>query len=74
MCLSLSLTNGTISYSDSLGVDSVATHSCDTNYTLNGDITRTCQNDGTWSGLAPTCEGIHADSIAIAALLNAFGL
>ena len=58
VCLSLSLTNGMISYSDpTLGVGSVATHSCDTFNTLNGRSTRTCQSDGIWSGSAPTCEG-----------------
>ena len=58
VCPSLSLINGTISYSDpTLGVGSVATHSCDTGYTLNGGSTRTCQSGGIWSGSAPTCEG-----------------
>ena len=58
VCPSLSLTNGMISYSDpTLGEDSVATHNCDTSYTLKGDSTRTCDSDGTWSGSAPTCKG-----------------
>ena len=58
VCLSLSLTNGTTFYSDpTLGVDSVATHICDTGYTLNGGSTRTCQSDGIWSGSNSTCEG-----------------
>ena len=35
---------------------SVATYTCDTGYNLNGDDTRTCQADGTWSGVEPTCE------------------
>ena len=52
------LTIGTISYSDNtLGVDSVATYSCDAGYAPKGDITRTCLSGGTWSGSAPTCEG-----------------
>ena len=57
VCLSLPpLANGMISYSDPpQGVGSVATHSCDTSYTLNGGSTRTCQSDGTWSGSAPNC-------------------
>ena len=58
VCPSLSLTNGTISYSDpTLGVGSVATHSCDTGYILNGKRNRTCQSYGNWSGSAPTCKG-----------------
>ena len=57
-CQSLSLTNGMISYSDlTRGVDSIATHSCDAGYTLNGGSNRTCQSDGTWSGSSPACEG-----------------
>ena len=60
LCRSLSLTNGMISYSDpTLGVGSVATHSCDTGYTLIGGSTRTCQSDGTWSGSEITCEGVY---------------
>ena len=58
VCLSLSLTNGMISYSDPPhGLGSVANHSCDTGYTLNGGSTRTCQSGGTWSGSNSTCEG-----------------
>ena len=60
MCPSLSLTNGMVSYSDpTLGEDSVATHSCDTGYTRNGESTRTCRSGGTWSGSASTCEGAY---------------
>ena len=58
VCPSLSLTNGVISYSDpTLGLDSIATHSCDTGYALNGGSTRTCESYGTWSGSFSTCEG-----------------
>ena len=50
------LTNGTIFYSDpTLGVGSVATHNCDTGYTLFGESSRTCQRIRTWSGSVPTC-------------------
>jgi hypothetical protein len=35
---------------------SKATYSCNTGYTLNGSTMRTCQNDGTWDGTAPTCD------------------
>ena len=63
------LTNGMISYSDptlDVGNDSgVATHSCDTGYTLNGGSTRTCQSNTTWSGSAPTCEGTQLMSVLI---------
>ena len=58
VCPSLSLVNGIVSYSDpTLGEDSVATHSCDPGYTLNGGSTRTCQSGGTWKGSALACKG-----------------
>ena len=57
-----SLTNGDIDYggagsTNSRPVDTVATYTGDTGYTLNGDTTRTCGSDGVWSGLASTCQG-----------------
>ena len=52
------LINGRISYSDpTLGMDSVATHSCHTGLFLDGNSARTCQTNGNWSGSAPVCEG-----------------
>ncbi len=56
-----SLANGIINYggagsTDSRPVNTVATYTCDTGYTLNGGSTRTCGSDGVWSGLAPTCQ------------------
>ncbi|XP_064386185.1 CUB and sushi domain-containing protein 1-like isoform X2 [Halichondria panicea] len=57
VCLSLpTLTNGVISYSDeSRSDDTVATHTCNTGYTLSGGTTRTC-GSGVWSGSPPTCQ------------------
>ncbi len=56
-----SLTNGTISYNgagstNNRPLDPVATYTCDTDYTLNGNTTRTCGSDGMWSGSAPVCQ------------------
>ncbi len=36
--------------------NTVATFTCDTGYTLNGGITRTCGSDGVWSGSTPVCQ------------------
>ena len=33
-----------------------ASYSCDPEYDLSGAQTRTCGQDGTWSGQEPTCE------------------
>ena len=44
-------------------VDTVATYTCDTGYTLNGGTTRTCGSDGVWSGSAPVCQGIYNDIV-----------
>ncbi len=53
-----SLTNGDIDYGgagspDSRPVNTVATYTCVTGYTLPGGTTRTCGSDGVWSGLDP---------------------
>lgn len=42
-----------------------ATYSCNTNYILSGDRTRTCQNDGSWSVEAPTCERLGMFILAL---------
>ncbi len=59
VCLSLPApNNGIVSYSDpTLGLNTVATYTCETDYILYGDTTRTCESDGNWNGDAPTCEG-----------------
>ena len=64
MCPSLSLINGTISYSDpTLGVGSVATHTCDVGYALSGNLRRTCT--GMWSDSSPSCEGICMSALRL---------
>ena len=42
-----------------------ATFTCDANYemTADGDATRTCQQDGTWSGTQPRCVGMYHEKI-----------
>lgn len=32
-----------------------AKYTCQENYKLNGDSSRTCRSNGTWDGRAPTC-------------------
>ncbi|XP_064386457.1 CUB and sushi domain-containing protein 3-like [Halichondria panicea] len=49
-------TNGVISYNMGTAnlrpVDTVATYTCVTGYTLDGDTTRTCGSDGVWSSFS----------------------
>ncbi|XP_078661525.1 P-selectin-like [Branchiostoma floridae x Branchiostoma belcheri] len=50
-------TNGALSGPSSYTVNQVFTFTCDTGYDLVGGTSAvTCQDDGTWSGTAPTCE------------------
>ncbi len=55
------LMNGGITYTDGLvdsrPINSIATFTCDNGYTLTGGSFRQCQNAGTWSATAPTCQG-----------------
>ena len=37
---------------------SVASYECDTGFSLVGNMERTCQDDGEWSGTDPTCNGM----------------
>ena len=39
-----------------LNPGSTATYTCDEGFELNGVETRTCQSDGTWSDVPPTCD------------------
>ncbi|KAL4232596.1 hypothetical protein ACF0H5_007286 [Mactra antiquata] len=41
----------------------IATYSCDSGFELDGVIERTCQSDGTWSGVAPTCERLNCGNL-----------
>ncbi len=57
MCPSLEpLTNPRVSYSNLiLGVNTVATYTCEAGYTLDRYNTRTCGSNGVWSGSDPSC-------------------
>ena len=49
--------NGTVDTSQGSLLGAVATYSCDPSFTLVGTATRQCQEDETWSGESPTCQG-----------------
>ena len=47
--------NGQVTFSNGFMIGSVATYECSQGFTLEGDVTQTCQADGTWSGVPATC-------------------
>ena len=47
--------NGDVLYCDTR-LHSVAIYTCYNGYNPIGDVTRTCQEDGTWTGKEPVCE------------------
>ncbi|XP_060586065.1 P-selectin-like [Ruditapes philippinarum] len=52
-------TDGSVTLSSN-GITTVATYSCDAGTTLNGDSSRTCRTDSTWTNNAPTCTSCPA--------------
>ena len=48
--------DGSMTYSSGTTFQSVTTFDCDTGYTLDGDSTRTCQANATWSNSTPSCK------------------
>lgn len=38
------------------GVGGMAIYSCEFGFALDGDMTRTCQENGQWTGSAPVCQ------------------
>jgi len=49
--------------------NSHAVYSCATGYSMSGSNLRTCQADGTWSGLVPTCSIVNCPSLTAASPL-----
>ena len=48
-------TDGSVQYTG-LTPGSVATYTCNDGYQAVGEVTRTCETDGTWTGDPPVCE------------------
>jgi CUB/sushi domain-containing protein len=44
---------------------SMATYSCNTGYTIEGENIRNCQSDGDWSGIIPTCNPVICPALTI---------
>ena len=45
--------NGAVT--DNTEIGSQANYNCEPGYYLYGDSSRTCQNDGNWTGIEPRC-------------------
>ena len=58
------ISNGAVDLSRGTKFKCTAVYGCNTGYVLNGIVARTCQEDQTWSGTEPTCDGmfIHIHS------------
>ena len=61
-CDTQGLTNGYISTSGDTIFNSTINISCDTGYELDGSSTLTCQENGTWNDVFPTCEIVNCSS------------
>lgn len=60
ICEELVLTNGVVVTPMDISFimeGTMAEHTCNENYKLEGNKFRTCQNNGMWSGSAPVCKG-----------------
>ena len=57
--------NGQVDVSGGTAIGDTANYQCNEHFQLKGDNTRTCQEDGTWSGTAPTCLGKHTGTLGI---------
>ncbi|RLB47662.1 MAG: hypothetical protein DRJ42_24965 [Deltaproteobacteria bacterium] len=56
-------TDGSVA-SDGTTFGSTGTYTCDTGFMLIGDSSRTCQDDGTWSGMEPTCAVVDCGALS----------
>eukprot|EP00045_Choanoeca_perplexa_P018469 m.292733 g.292733 ORF g.292733 m.292733 type:complete len:3199 (-) comp17828_c0_seq1:4442-14038(-) len=59
--LTNSLGNGTVTQTSSI-FPSTATHTCNSGYTLTGNVRRSCTTAGAWDGSAPQCVGLPCES------------
>ena len=58
MCPLLSIDDGEVTYSDDSRIEgTVATYDCNVGFEISGNTMRTCQENGSWDGSEPTCEG-----------------
>ena len=60
LCTDPGIANSSYTVSDDFRIGSVVSYSCNTGFIYTaGYLTRTCQVDGTWDGVFPTCLGLY---------------
>ena len=57
--------NGLVDTSQGTTLDQVANYSCNNGYLLVGNMTRTCQVDGMWSGTEPFCRKFNYNLVCL---------
>ena len=57
--------NGQFDHTAGTALGQTTNYRCNTGYNLVGDITRTCQSSGNWSGTAPTCQGVYVCKLTL---------
>lgn len=62
--------NGSVTTPSGTTFGEIATYACNPMYTLTGTATRTCQADGQWSGVAPTCNPCVVQSTTLTAVTS----
>lgn len=55
VCDQLNLEDGLIQQTEGNRAGSVATHTCNSGFSLSGDMERTCQSNGVWTGAVASC-------------------
>ena len=57
-CEELVITNGNVDFDVGQSVEgAIATYTCNSGFTLSGNLKRLCGNNGQWNGTDPRCEG-----------------
>ena len=64
--------NGAVDLSDGSLVGAVAIYTCDPSFRLIGEDSRVCQENGSWGGKAPVCEGNYRQACALGIAINLY--
>ena len=65
LCPALTMPDHGSIITNGLTYGSMATYSCNTGYTIEGENIRNCQSDGDWSGIIPTCNPVICPALTI---------